>query len=68
MSMIACCLYRPRVRIDLLELHLMRGHWSTCAIEDEESGARCSLIDRTNEPISGLRPFFGNTLRVLALP
>jgi len=37
------------MRVNLLELHLVGSDGRSCAVEDEESCARCSLVDGANE-------------------
>ena len=41
----------PRLRINLLELELMRGNWFAALVEDEETRAGGPLVDRPDKNI-----------------
>lgn len=43
----------PRMWINLLELDLVRGHRLSRSIENQESGARGALVDRSHECLVG---------------
>lgn len=55
------------MRVHLLEFHLVRSDWLPRAIEDKEPCARCSLIDRANEPFLELLLVLPKDMSLLAM-
>lgn len=43
--------YLPRMFVNLAEFRLVLGNGNACAIEDNKTGARCTLINRADKAL-----------------